>query len=139
MWSKRTEVFLQGQGHYIWLSFVTGYDSSKRGKTTSTKELRNNNKIAMDFIWEGLPNPVREKVGKCSSTKELWDNLHDIYSSPIIDPENVKEDVDTDQEEWCSPFQIESEDEEYMITRGMLFFLNREKHGHLEIEFHEKN
>jgi hypothetical protein len=19
----------------------------------------------MDFIWEGLPNPVREKVGKC--------------------------------------------------------------------------
>jgi hypothetical protein len=52
----------------------------------------------MDFIWEGLPNSVREKVGKFSSAKELWGNLHDIYSSPITDSKNAKEDVDTDQE-----------------------------------------
>jgi hypothetical protein len=32
----------------------------------------------MDFILEGFSNPVREKVGKYSSTKELWDKLHDI-------------------------------------------------------------
>ena len=44
-----------------------------------------------------------------------------------------------DQEELCSPCQIDSEDEEYIITRGMLFFLNCEKHGHLEIECHEGN
>jgi hypothetical protein len=30
MWSRRTKLFLQAQGHYIWLSVVTGYDSSKR-------------------------------------------------------------------------------------------------------------
>jgi hypothetical protein len=41
--------------------------------------LKKNNKIAMDFIWEGLPNLVRENIGKFSSAKELWDNLHDIY------------------------------------------------------------
>ena len=80
-----TEAFLHAQGHYIWLSVVTGYDSSKRAKTAAKKELRKNNKIAMDFIQEGLPNLVREKVGKCSSTKELWDKLHEIYSSPITD------------------------------------------------------
>jgi hypothetical protein len=85
MWSRRKEVFLQAQGHYIWLLVVIGYDSSKRAKTTTKKELKKNNKIAMDFIWEGLPKPVRENVGKCSSTKELWDKLHDIYSSPIVD------------------------------------------------------
>jgi hypothetical protein len=34
-------------------------------------ELKKNNKIAMNFIWEGLPNPTRENVGKCSSTKEF--------------------------------------------------------------------
>jgi hypothetical protein len=62
----------------------------------------------MFFIWEGLPNLVREKVGKCSSTKELWDNLYEIYSSPIVDLENAKEDVDTDQEELCSPCQTDS-------------------------------
>jgi hypothetical protein len=113
MWSIRTEVFLQAQGHYIWLSVVTGYDSSKREKTAAKKELRKNNKIAMDFIWEGLPNPVREKVGKCSSAKELWDKLHDIYSSPIADSENAKEDADTEQEERCSSCQTDSEEEEY--------------------------
>jgi hypothetical protein len=36
-----------------------GYDSSKRAKTASKKELKKNRKIAMDFLWEGLPNPVR--------------------------------------------------------------------------------
>ena len=50
MCSRRTEVFLQAQGHYIWLSVVTGYDSSKREKTETKKELKKNNKIAMDFI-----------------------------------------------------------------------------------------
>ena len=29
MWSIRTKVFLQAQGHYIWLSVAIGYDSSK--------------------------------------------------------------------------------------------------------------
>ena len=124
MWSRRTKLFLQAQGHYIWLSVVTGYDNSKREKAAMKKELNKNNKIAMDFIWEGLPNPVIEKVGKCSSAKELWDKLHDIYSSPITDSENSKEDAGTDQEEICSPCQTNSEDEEYIINRGMLLFFN---------------
>jgi hypothetical protein len=76
---------------------VTGYDSSKKEKTAAKKELKKNNKIAMDFIWEGLPKLVREKVGKYSPTKELWDNLHDIYSSPIAGLKNSKEDADTEQ------------------------------------------
>jgi hypothetical protein len=67
----------------------------------------------MDFIWEGLPKPTREKVGKCSSSKELWDKLHGIYSSPIADLENAKEDVDAEQEERCSSCQTDSKEEEY--------------------------
>jgi hypothetical protein len=121
------KVFLQEQGYCIWLSLITGYDSSKWAKTASKKELKKNNKIEMDFIWEGLPNLEREKVGKFSSAKELWDNLHGIYSSPIADSENDKEDAGIDQEELCSPFQTDSEDEEYIITIGMLFFFNCEK------------
>ena len=119
MWRRRKKVFLQAQGNYIWLSVVTGYDSSKRANIVAKKELKKNNKTTMDFIWEGLPKPVREQVGKCSSAKELWDNLHDIYSSPIADSENAKEDADTDQE-LCSPCQIDSEYEEYIITRELI-------------------
>jgi hypothetical protein len=110
---KDESIFIGTWGHYIWLSVVTGYDSSKREKTAAKKELKKNNKIAMDFIWEGLPNPVREKVGKCSSAKELWDKLHNVYSSPITESENAKEDAGTEQEERCSSCQTDSEEEEY--------------------------
>jgi hypothetical protein len=79
MWSMRMEVFLQEQGRYSCVLVVTGYDSSKKEKTIAKKELKKNKKIEMDFIWEGLPNPVRENIGKFSSAKELWDKLHDIY------------------------------------------------------------
>jgi hypothetical protein len=51
----------------------------------------------------------------------------------------VKEDANTNQEELCSPCQEDSEDEECIITRGMLFCFNCEKPGHLEIECHEGN
>jgi hypothetical protein len=85
IWRRSMKVLLQEHGHYIWLSVVIRYDSSKRENTTTKKELNKNNNIAMDFISEGLPNQVREKVGKYSSAKELWDKLHDIYSSPIGD------------------------------------------------------
>ena len=123
MWSIRTKVFLQAHGHYIWLSVVTIYDSLESAKTATKKELKKNNKIAMDFVWEGLPNPIREKVDKCSLAKELWDKLHDIYSSPIAYSKNAKEDGGTYQEEICSPCQTDSKDEEYIITRVMFFFL----------------
>ena len=62
MWSRRMEVFLQAQGNYIWLSVVTGYDSSKREKIVAKKELKKKNKIEMDFIWERLLNPCSTQV-----------------------------------------------------------------------------
>ena len=45
----------------------------------------------MDFILEGLYDSIKDKVGKCSSTKEIWDKLDNIYSSPITKSENSKE------------------------------------------------
>ena len=62
----------------------------------------------MDFIWEELPNSVRENVGKCPLAKEIWDKLHDIYYSPITNSKNSKEDPYIDQEELCSPCQTDS-------------------------------
>ena len=86
MWIIRMKLFLQAQRHYIWLSVVTGYDSSKRAKIVAKKELKKNKKIAMNFIWEGLPNPVREKVGKCSSTKNFWIR----YMTYILHPSQIQ-------------------------------------------------
>jgi hypothetical protein len=100
IWRRRMKTFLQAQGYDIWYSVVTGYNGSKKPKTATKKELKKNNKITMDFIMEGLPDSVKDKVGKCSSAKELWDKLHNIYSSPITESENAKDDAE--QEVRCS-------------------------------------
>ena len=86
---------------------MTRYNATKKEKTVAKKELKKNNKIAMDFIWEGLPDLVRENVGKCSSAKELWDKLHNLYSkdSLVMNPKNDKEDARTKQEERYSSCQ----------------------------------
>jgi hypothetical protein len=78
--------FLHAQGHYVWLSVVTGYDSSKRAKTTAKKELRKNNKITMDFIWEGLPNLVRERLVNVHQQK----NFGISYMTYIIHPSQIQ-------------------------------------------------
>jgi hypothetical protein len=52
MWSIRTKTFLKAQGYDIWYSVVTGYNATKKSKTTTKKELKKNNKIEMDFIWK---------------------------------------------------------------------------------------
>jgi hypothetical protein len=82
---KRTKVFLKEHGYDIWKSIVTRYNSTKKPKTSTKKELKKNNKITMDFIMEGLCDLEKDKVGKCSSAKELWDKIHDIYLYPIIE------------------------------------------------------
>jgi hypothetical protein len=84
MWRRIMKTFLQAQGYVVWNSFFTGYNVTKKPKTTSKKELKKKKNIAMDFILEGLCDSTKNKVGKFSSSKELWDKLHNIYFSPII-------------------------------------------------------
>jgi hypothetical protein len=54
---------------------------------------------------EGLCDSSKDKVGKCSSAKELWDKLHDIYFSPITESEIAKEGTCIEHEERCSSCQ----------------------------------
>ena len=91
---------------------MKGYNSTKKAKTTAKKELNKNNKIAIDFIWEALLDSVRETVGQYSSAKELWDKLHDIYSSYITESGFAKEDTGIEKKERCPSHQTDSEEEE---------------------------
>jgi hypothetical protein len=62
------KTFLQAHGYDVWQSIFTRYTIIKKSKTSTKKEFKRNNKIKMDFIWEELLDPVREKVGQCSSS-----------------------------------------------------------------------
>jgi hypothetical protein len=61
--------FLGAQGYDVWYSIFTRYPGSKKQKTLAKRELKRNKKIAMDFILEGLLDPVKDKVVQCLSSK----------------------------------------------------------------------
>ena len=45
------------------------------------KEAKKNNSMAIEAILEGLTDIQKKKIGKCSSTKELWLRLEQLYSN----------------------------------------------------------
>jgi hypothetical protein len=95
LWSIRMKTFLKAHGYDIRKSVVSGYNATKKPKNVAKKELKRNKKITLDFILEGFLDSIKNKVGQCSSAKELWDKLHNLYfeDSPITELDNSKEDA----------------------------------------------
>ena len=56
---------LMAQGFEVWNSMTT----------RSSEELKEFNTKAIKEILSCLPNSMKVKMEKCSSTKELWENL----------------------------------------------------------------
>jgi hypothetical protein len=122
-WSNRMETYLKSLGEDVWFSVASGYNALKKPKTTSQKEAKRNNKLAIDTILDGLIDSVKSKVGSCASSKYLWDKLQDLY---------VREDVEEEEEEEVEEnYNISNFKEE---NRGQFFCFNCEGVGHVEFE-----
>ena len=74
----------------VWKSIVTGYTPPKKVKTSTQKEAKKNNSIAMEAILEGLANIQKKKIGKCISTKELWLRLEQHYSNKEEEADKIR-------------------------------------------------
>jgi hypothetical protein len=82
--------YLQEQRFDIWKSILKWYTTTnKPPKIVANKDLKRKNKITMDFIMEGLCDSTKDKVGKCSSAKEIWDKLHNVCFYPITESEDA--------------------------------------------------
>ena len=57
-------------------------------KTTTKKDLRKNNAMAMDIILHGLFDPMKEKFGKCTLAKEIQDKLQNLYTKGYLHKEH---------------------------------------------------
>jgi len=68
----RMQVTLKAAGFDVWKSITTGYTAPKKVKTMTQKDARKNNSMELEIILEGLTDSIKEKIGKYSSTKELW-------------------------------------------------------------------
>ena len=64
-------VYLQSLGCGVWNVVISDYILPKRVRTTSQKESKKNNSMAMEAILDGLPQPIKEKIGQYISAKEL--------------------------------------------------------------------
>ena len=58
---------------------ISYYIPPKIIRATSQKESKKNNSKAMEVILDGLPQPIKEKIGQCISAKELWVKLKKLY------------------------------------------------------------
>jgi hypothetical protein len=120
-WKNRMETYLKALGADVWISVASGYNASKKPKTTTQKEAKRNNKLAIDTILDGLTNSVKSKVGSCASTKYLWDKLQELYAR-----EEAEEEEEVEEDYNISDFKEEN--------RGQLFCFNCEGVGHVEFE-----
>ena len=65
----------------MWSSIVNGHVPPKKVKSTTQKKSRSYNSKAKENILDGLPDHVKIRVGKCVSSKEIWDKLKNLYSA----------------------------------------------------------
>ena len=117
------ETYLKCLGEDVWFLVSSGYNALKKPKTTTQKEAKRNNKLAIDTILDGLTDSVKSKVGSCASAKHLWDKLQELYAREEAEEE--------EEEEVKANYNISYFKEE---NRGQLFCFNCEGLGHVEFE-----
>jgi hypothetical protein len=79
-WSRRMKTYVQAQGFEVWKSVVDGYKEPTVPPTNDNgKKLSLNNSKATNALLNGLCDSVYTKVIHCSSAKEIWDKLQNIY------------------------------------------------------------
>ena len=67
-------------------------------------ESKEYNSRAMKAILNGLPDSMKANLEKCSSTKGIWDKLHDLHSKGALTMTSSQED-DGNQEGNPKPIQ----------------------------------
>ena len=83
-------VYLKTMGATIWKAAIGGSILLKNNSKFATqREGKKNDALALKTILSGLSSPVKESMGQCTSTKDLWLNLEETYQS-----KKEKEDIE---------------------------------------------
>ena len=75
------QFYLEAEGINMWQSVITGYAPLNKVKTTTQKEEKKSNYMAMEAILEDLRDIQKKKIAKCNSDQELWLILEQLYSN----------------------------------------------------------
>jgi hypothetical protein len=81
-WRIDMRVYLKTMGAAIWKATIDGYVLLKnKSKFAAQREGKKNDALALKTILSGLSSPIRESMGQCTSTKDLWLKLEETYQS----------------------------------------------------------
>ena len=76
-------------GATIWKATIGGsVPLNNKSKFASEREGNKNDELALKTILSGLSIPIKESIGQCTSTKDLWLKLEETYQSKKKDIED---------------------------------------------------
>ena len=88
-WRIEMRVHLKEMGATIWKTAIGGSVSMKnKSKFEAQKEGKKNDALALKTILSGLSTPIKESMGQCTSTKDLWLKLEETYQKKKKDVED---------------------------------------------------
>jgi hypothetical protein len=79
-WRVEMRLHLKTMGVAIWKETIGGSVSLKnKSKFSSQREGKKNDALALKTILSGLSSPIKESIGECIYTKDLWLNIEETY------------------------------------------------------------
>ena len=79
-WRIEMRLHLKTMGVAIWKAEIGGSVSLKnKSKFASQREGKKNDALALKTIIGGISSPIKESMGQCTSTKDLWLKLEETY------------------------------------------------------------
>ena len=83
-WRIDMRVHLKEMGESIWKASISGSVSLKnKSKFAAQREGKKNDALALETILSGISSPIKESMGQCTSTKDIWLNLEETYQNKI--------------------------------------------------------
>ena len=92
-WRSKMKAYLKKFG--VWEIVINPPNlSNKKDKAAAQKDAKKDNTTALKFLMDGLPRSVKECIGECISTKDLWFKLEDEYKKERQDTEQDNQEAE---------------------------------------------
>jgi hypothetical protein len=89
-WRIEMRLHLKTMGAVIWKAAIGGSVPLKnKSKFAAQREGKKNDALTLKTIISGLSSPIKESMGQCTSTKDLWLKLEETDQS-----KNEKEEIE---------------------------------------------
>jgi hypothetical protein len=88
-WRIKMRVYLKTMGSAIWKVAIGGLvPLNNKSKFVAQREGKKNDAFSIKKILCGLSSPIKDRMGQCTSSKDLWLKLEETYQKKKEDVED---------------------------------------------------